>query len=86
MFVTRLRQLAASKCDDLALALASAVMDRVRACRPPPRDCDAPDQPKGTVYNRGIFVLYVVVVALRVLSIHLYAQIAGFFIYLYVLS
>ncbi|XP_059058184.1 uncharacterized protein LOC131851674 [Achroia grisella] len=31
MFVTRLRQLAASKCDDLALMLASSVMDRVRA-------------------------------------------------------
>ncbi|XP_045779996.1 uncharacterized protein LOC123877364 isoform X10 [Maniola jurtina] len=30
MFVTRLRQLAASKCDDLALLLASAVMDRAR--------------------------------------------------------
>ncbi|CAH0599086.1 unnamed protein product [Chrysodeixis includens] len=45
MFVTRLRQLAASKCDDLALALASAVMDRVRACSSPPRDSDAPEQP-----------------------------------------
>ncbi|XP_069362511.1 extracellular matrix-binding protein ebh-like isoform X3 [Maniola hyperantus] len=30
MFVTRLRQLAASKCDDLALLLASAVMNRAR--------------------------------------------------------
>ncbi|KAG6463686.1 hypothetical protein O3G_MSEX014019, partial [Manduca sexta] len=30
MFLTRLRQLATSKCDDIALTLASAVMDRVR--------------------------------------------------------
>ncbi|CAH2099092.1 unnamed protein product [Euphydryas editha] len=32
MFVTRLRQLAASKCDDLALLLASAVMSLARDC------------------------------------------------------
>ncbi|OWR50925.1 hypothetical protein KGM_208597 [Danaus plexippus plexippus] len=31
MFVTRLRQLAASKCDDLALLLATSVMNRLRA-------------------------------------------------------
>ncbi|CAG9569906.1 unnamed protein product [Danaus chrysippus] len=31
MFVTRLRQLAASKCDDLALLLATCVMNRLRA-------------------------------------------------------
>lgn len=31
IFVTRLRQLAASKCDDLATNLASAVMNKVRA-------------------------------------------------------
>nr|CAB3512299.1 unnamed protein product [Spodoptera littoralis] len=41
MFVTRLRQLAASKCDDLALALCSAVLDRVRACAPPTSDTEA---------------------------------------------
>lgn len=44
MFVTRLRQLAASKCDDLALALSSAVMQRVRSDRPP-ADADGSDQP-----------------------------------------
>lgn len=40
MFVTRLRQLAASKCDDLALLLTSAVMIRARDCTTAVSDID----------------------------------------------
>ncbi|KAJ0171084.1 hypothetical protein K1T71_013283 [Dendrolimus kikuchii] len=50
VLMTRLRQLAASKCDDMALALATAVMDRVRATTVLQADAElfaeADDKPK----------------------------------------
>ncbi|CAB3233050.1 unnamed protein product [Arctia plantaginis] len=53
MFVTRLRQLASSKdCKDLALELASSILDRVRACLDPPID-DQADEPKEKPKNTG---------------------------------
>lgn len=50
MFVTRLRQLTASKCDDLALSLSSAVMERVRAsAAPADADAEPPADVKGNI-------------------------------------